>query len=498
MLPRMKLDSALMQNAPEVYARLQAEKARRSLLEFTKQSWSILEPGRPFVDGWPIHAMCEHLEAVAREEITSLLITVPPGSMKSRLTRVNFPLWLWMTKPYFKILGASYALSLAERDNVYARTILQTDWYKSLANVGVSSESAGKTNFENDKTGGMRALSVGGAATGFRGDLNIADDLHNVADGESDAKRSEAVMWFRETFQTRVNDIGKSPIIVVMQRVHQEDVASAALEMGYEHLNIPMHFDPEKRYYTSIGWTDPRTEPDQLMWPERFPEKAVKQLEDSLGPYAAAAQLEQTPVPRKGAMFDVDQIQIIDDLPTDEYVSVRAWDLAGSAGAGAFTVGVKMLYGKTSRKFIIVDVKRGQWSSGKVREEIDAAAEEDGTDTQIMLPKDPGQAGVAQIDDLVTMLAGFNARAEVQSGSKEIRAEPLSAQVERGNLYVLNRTWAKPLIEEMRFFPRSKYKDQVDAASSAFNRLAVLSRAKKRHLALVVDSEKQTNWARGA
>lgn len=494
----MTLDPRLFENAPELLARINAEKARRSLLEFTQQSWSILEPGRPFVNGWPIQAMCDHLEAVARGEITYLLITVPPGSMKSRLVRVNFPLWLWMTKPYFKILGASYALSLAERDNVFARTILQTEWYKSLSGVGVSAESAGKTNFENDKTGGMRALSVGGAATGFRGDLNIADDLHNVADGESDAKRSEAVMWFRETFQTRVNDIGKSPILVVMQRVHQEDVASAALEMGYEHLNIPMHYDPAKRYYTSIGWTDPRTEENQLMWPERFPPQAVKQLQESLGPYASAAQLEQTPVPRKGAMFDVEQISVIDDLPQDDYISVRAWDLAGSAGAGAYTVGVRMVYGKQSKKFIITDVKRGQWSSGQVRDEINNAADEDGTDIEIVLPKDPGQAGIAQIDDLVAMLAGFKARAENQSGSKETRAEPLSAQVERGNLYVLNRTWAKPLIEEMRFFPRSKYKDQVDAASSAFNRLATLARTKKRHLSLVVDSEGQENWAKQA
>ena len=493
----MALDPKILDGLPEVLSKVRAEKARRSLLEFTEQSWPILEPGRPFVKGWPIEAMCEHLEAVARGEITYLLITVPPGSMKSRLVRVKFPLWLWMSKPYYKILGASYALSLAERDNVFARTILQTEWYKRQANVGVSAESAGKTNFENDKTGGMRALSVGGAATGFRGDLNIADDLHNVADGESDAKRSEAVMWFRETFQTRVNDIGKSPILVVMQRVHQEDVASAALEMGYEHLNIPMHFDPEKRYYTSIGWTDPRTKPDELMWPERFPPEAVKRLQESLGPYASAAQLEQTPVPRKGAMFDVDRLNVVDDLPDDDYLSVRAWDLAGSAGAGAFTVGLKLLYGKKSRRFIVVDVKRGQWSSGQVRTEIETTAIEDGHDTRIILPRDPGQAGIAQIDDLVALLAGFNARAEAQSGSKETRAEPFSAQVERGNVDVLNRTWTKPLIDEMRFFPRSKYKDQVDAASSAFNALAALTRQKRRVLQLVVDSERQTNYATG-
>lgn len=492
----MSIDPSFLRDAPKVLARVRAEQARRSLLEFTEQSWSILEPGRPFVKGWPLDAMCEHLEALARGEITYLLITVPPGSMKSRLVRTCFPLWLWMTKPWFKVLGASYALSLAERDNVHARTILQTPWYQELSGVSISADQGGKVNFENDKTGGMRALSVGGAATGFRGDLNIADDLHNIAEGESDAKRTEAVMWFRETFQTRVNDIGKSPIIVVMQRIHQEDVASAAIEMGYEHLNIPMHFDPAKRYYTSTGWTDPRTKENELMWPARFPAAAVKRLEDSLGPYAAAAQLEQTPVPRKGAMFDVDKIRPINDLPDEPFISVRAWDLAGSAGAGAFTVGCRMLYGRNSRKFYISDVRRGQWGPGKVRTEIEEAAVEDGIETRVGLPKDPGQAGIAQIDDLVARLAGFNVRAEPQSGSKETRAEPFSAQVDHGNVLVLNRLWTKPFLEELRFFPRSKYKDQVDAASSAFNALAAMSRTRRHDLHLVVSSERQDNYAR--
>jgi predicted phage terminase large subunit-like protein len=200
-------------------------------------------------------------------------------------------------------------------------------------------------------------------------------------------------------------------------------------------------------------------------------------------------------VPRKGAMFQVERLHLIDALPDEPFISIRAWDLAGTEGAGAFTVGVRMRYGRVSRKFYIDNVRRAQLSAGAVRDLILATATEDGTETQISLPKDPGQAGVAQIADLTALLAGFNVKAEAQSGSKELRAEPFASHVENGHVHVMQDVWTKAFIEELRFFPKSKFRDQVDAASSAFNLLAPLARAKKRALNLVVGGERVENWA---
>jgi predicted phage terminase large subunit-like protein len=793
------------QHAPQVLKKLQAEAAKRSLKEFVKQSWHVLEPGRPFVDGWVVGAMCEHLEATATGEITRLVITVPPGAMKSRLTRVAYPLWRWVKEPHLKFLGASYALQLAERDNYYARTVMTSEWYQENFNVRISGEQAAKVNFDTDAMGGMRAISVGGATTGFRGDVNICfpagelvatekgpmpidyvvrdrdptlrvwtldgakkrmvletptrwlknpasgiievgfsdgskmrctpehlvlvdgqwkraenlttrdtlpafvvphgtqtfsrvgphlassdtpdmhhaytesfrqyprrafavlynlarhfrryfvamtrtesnvifgvcnvlspravgevfnaviqriavemarvvlvrswadesgghalmnppdfsqmpvaiiesgiprrprrrledfclgaigvggtvfgargdvtrlgtdesrtgdgvslvssgnktplyvrhvghvdstfcltmrtgnfvcaetivsncDDAHNANQGESDAKRSEAVQWFLETFQTRVNDLNTSPIIVVGQRIHQEDVPQTAIDLGFEHLNIPMEWDESYRRTTSIGWTDPRTKQDELMWPERFSEEALTRLKTAMGPYAAAAQLQQNPVPRKGGLFDVDKILQLDNLPEDdEYLYFRAWDLASTAGGGAYTAGVKMAFGKRSGRFFIVDVQRKQASHAQVKKMIEDTAEEDGVSTPLSLPQDPGSAGKALVEDMIAGLAGFNARAEPQSGDKKSRAMPFSAQVEIGNVAILKRVWTKPFLEELRFFPKSRFKDQADAASSAFNALAPLSRKKIKQLHLHVVGEKSENWAR--
>ena len=478
---------------PEALQKIRAELARRSLLEFTRQAWPILHPGTPMVEGWVLSAICDHLEACESGEIKRLLINVPPGSMKSILTRVMFPLWLWTRKPYTRFVGASYALSLAERDNYYARTILMNEWYSNQFGVSISAEQGAKVNFDNTSMGGMRAISVGGATTGYRGDYFIVDDPHNVQKGESDVERSEAVTWFREAAQNRVNDIRNSVRIVIMQRVHEEDVSSAALEMGYDHLCVPMRWEERQRKTTSIGWTDPRTEEGQLMWPERFPDPELEEMERNMGEYATAAQNQQTPVPRKGGMFLVDNIRQIEDLPDENFIAVRAWDLAGSEGKGAYTVGTKMLYGEKSQQFYVVDVIRKQLGGGAVRQLIEKTAEEDGHTCKIIVPKDPGAAGKVVVEDIIALLHGYNAKAEAQSGSKETRAEPLASQVEIGRVNVLKRTWTKAWLDELRFFPKSKYKDQVDATASAFNELSALTRRKRKTPNLVAVGERQDN-----
>jgi len=491
----VNLDPALLQHAPQLLAKVRAEAARRSLKAFVQQAWPVVEPGTPLVWGWSMDAIVEHLEAVSRRDIKRLVINVPPGASKSKLTRVMLPVWSWTHDPYHKFLSASYALDLTIRDNLDARRIVTSDWYQDTFNLRIAEDDGGKTGFSLDTLGSLKAVTVGGKTTGFRGDTFIIDDPINVQDANSPVRRAEALEWFREAAQNRINSAADSAIIVIMQRVHEEDVTALAKEIGYESLVIPMRWDEQFRHTTSIGWTDPRTQEGELMFPERFPKDWVDQTEQNMGPYAFAAQYQQTPVPRKGAMFQIERLHLIDKLPDEPYITVRAWDLAGTAGAGAFTVGVRMRYGRESRKFYIDHIARAQLSSGAVRDLILNTAIEDGTECKIVLPKDPGQAGVAQIEDLTALLAGFNVKAEAQSGSKEMRAEPFAAQIENGHVCTVQDTWTKAFVEEARFFPKGKYVDQIDAASSAFNALAPLARAKKRVLSLVVGGEREQNWA---
>ena len=491
----MTLDPDFINNAPKLLTKVRAEQARRSLKAFVEQAWPVVEPGTPLIWGWSMDAITEHLEAVAKRDIKRLVINVPPGASKSKLTRVMFPCWTWVSNPYAKFLSASYSLDLTIRNNLEARRIVMSDWYKDTFGIEIAEDDGGKTGFSLSTFGSMKAVTVGGRTTGFRGDFFMIDDPINVQEANSAVRRAEALEWFREAAQNRINSALSSCIVVIMQRVHEDDVAAAAIEMGYEHLCVPMRWDESYRKTTSIGWTDPRKEEGELMFPERFPKDWVDRIEKDAGPYAFASQYQQTPVPRKGAFFAVECLDLLDELPEDDYTRVRAWDLAASVGRGAYTAGVEMLYGKKSQRFIIADVRRGQWGAGQVRDEIATAANDDGTRTRIVLPQDPGQAGKAQVDDLVAMLAGYDVRAERQSGDKETRANPFAAQMERGHVAVLKRPWTKAFVSELQVFPVGKYKDQVDAAASACNMLAAMARNKRRTLHLVVGGERQENYA---
>lgn len=452
---------------------IEAELCRRSVLYFAQTFWPVLEPGRQLVTGWPIEAIAEHLEAVTRGEIRKLLITVPPGSMKSLLTRAFWPTWSWISQPSTRYIGASYAEALAARDNRRAKMIVESPLYQRLfPRVRLSDDQAQKVNFANTETGSMMATSVRGRATGERGDVFVIDDPHNVLEAESEAIRGETLQWFREVVPSRVNDLDRSAFVCIMQRVHHEDVAAAAIEQGYEHLLIPMHYDTSRARTTSIGWKDPRTQEGELMWPARFSAQAVADLVQTLGPYASAAQLEQRPTPREGGLFKVDKIQMIDAVPDEEINWCRAWDLAATDGAGAYTAGVLVGWRVEARRVIIADVKRARLGPDGVRKLIEATADFDGDAVPISLPQDPGQAGKAQARDFTVRLAGYRVRIEPQSGSKETRAEPLAAQIEAGNVDVVTGPWNRDFIEELRHFPRGVYKDQADAASSGFNAVA--------------------------
>ena len=280
-------------------------------MNFIRYMWPVLEPSREFVDGWALQAMAEHLEAVERGEITRLLVAVPPGFMKSLMINVFMPCWLWgpQNRPYFRTMSFSYAAHLTERDNEKCRTLMNSKPYRELWGDRFKLSSDSKIKISNDHQGWLLASSVGGVSTGERSDLCRVDDPHNAVQGESERVRSETVRWFRESLSSRLNDMKKSAIIVVHQRIHEEDVAGSIIAdkegMDYERLIIPMRWETDYAFDTKtcLGYEDPRTKDGELAWPERFPDDEVSKLERNLGPFAASAQLQQNPEPRGGGII---------------------------------------------------------------------------------------------------------------------------------------------------------------------------------------------------
>jgi hypothetical protein len=280
------------------------------LLHFVRHFWHILEPSRPLVEGWALEAICLHLEAVTFGDIKRLLINVPPGFMKSLLVNVFWPAWEWgpMGMPHTRYVAFSYGAHLTERDNAKFRDLVRSPEYKELWGNFVLTKD-GEVKVGNDKTGWKFATSVNGIGTGERGDRIIFDDPHNVREAESDVVRQGTVTWFREGMSNRLNDMTTDPIVVIMQRVHENDVSGEIIshpELGYTHLYIPMEFESGRRCVTSLSdgtilWEDPRIDDGELAWEERFPEETLVQFR--VLPYMWAGQYQQAPEPRGGGII---------------------------------------------------------------------------------------------------------------------------------------------------------------------------------------------------
>lgn len=451
------------------------ELCRRSLAYFAKRAWHILEPSTPLKWGWALDAICAHLEAVTRGDITRLLMNVPPGTMKSLLTGVIWPAWEWgpAGMPQRRFISTAHKQDLAIRDNLKCRRLIQSQWFQSRWPIALASDNNAKLRFENDRTGFREAMAFT-SMTGARGDRVILDDPLSADDANSQAALDAAELTFLEALPTRVNN-DQSAIVVIMQRLHERDTSGLIIDrkLPYVHLCLPMRFEADRRCVTPI-FTDPRTKEGELLFPERFPEAMVADLERTLGSYATAGQLQQRPVPRGGGMFRREWFQIIPALPVGCRF-VRGWDLAATEDEqAAATVGVLMARAPDGR-FIIVDVARAQVSPAGVARLLKATADQDrasyGT-VRGSIPQDPGQAGKSQARFIITdTLVGHDYHASPESGDKETRALPLAAQAEAGNVYMMPGEWNAGFLDEIALFPKGKWKDQVDAASRAFSEL---------------------------
>ena len=304
-----KVDALLLQ--------VEAEECRRSLKTFAKCVWHIIEP-TPFIDGMPIDAMVEHLEAVSRGEIRKLLINIPPRHTKSTLISVIWPVWTWLQSPGERFLCASYSLDLSTRDNLRKRRIIEDPWFQER--FGKVFQLAGDQNvkryFENSERGYQMATSVNGATTGQGGSILLLDDPHHADEAYSDVERNAALTWFREVWTNRLNDQQTGRMVGVGQRIHENDVCGYILRErpDWIHVNLPAFYESQRRCVTPI-WSDPRTTDGELLWPERFSKEALEGLQRDLGSMGFAAQYQQSPVPAGGAIFKKQWFRYFTETP---------------------------------------------------------------------------------------------------------------------------------------------------------------------------------------
>jgi len=501
------------------------ETAGGSLVSYIRAAWHVLEPAHVYIHGWHIEAIAEHLEAITAGQIRRLIINVPPGMTKSMSVSVFWPTWEWGPKrlPHLRTISTAYREHLALRDNRRAKNLIQSLWYQERWGdvFQIKPDKAGERLYENDHEG-WRAGMPFDSITGERGDRINIDDPLSVTQAKSTARRTAAKETFLEALPNRLVDPKRSAITMIMQRLHEEDPTGIALakNLGYEHLMLPMEFEPDRRCYSVVMprhfdaglpiearydsgkqiWykegendpekqvpdnrveyvklapvktvynQDPRTADGDLLFEARFPREVVESDRVSLGSGPFAGQNQQRPAPREGNLFKLADFKFMDAIP-DGTEFCRGWDMAATETAGAArTAGVKI--GRMpDGGFLVAHLVAEMAGPFDVKKLIKVTAERDGYDCEIALPQDPGSAGKVQAADLIAHLAGFVVSAKTATGDKVTRALPFSAQVEAGNVYLLRGPWNAEYLDEITTFPDGKRKDIGDASAEAFNRL---------------------------
>jgi predicted phage terminase large subunit-like protein len=448
---------------------LEAELMRRSLKTFIQGAWHIVEPDVPLKWNWHHDVLCSELEAFARgdEGHDQVIFNVPPGTSKSLFVSVLFPAWVWTRDPGKKFLCASYGSDLSTRDTMRMRDVIRSEWYSMRFSIELRADQEAKTWFANTAGGWRIASSVGGRGTGEHPDFVLIDDPHSAEQAKSEIERQTAKDWIGQTISTRgmTKTVRKA---VIMQRLHQEDMTGHLLSQGgWRHVMIPMTYEVRPDAY----YKDPR-KPGELLWPEVVTPEKLEKLYVALGAYGVSGQLQQRPSPQGGSIFKRSWFKFVDAVPAAVGIRrVRAWDTAATEGGGDYTVGTKLAHNDAEGATYIEHVLRGQWGPAEVEKNIRGTAVADSVYVRIKEQQEPGSAGKAIVVNRATKLQGFDYKFSTMTGDKVDRAQPLRAQAEAGNVYLVRGPWNEAFLDELENFPNGSHDDQVDSASDGYNEL---------------------------
>lgn len=491
--------------------------AEKSLLHFTRQAWPIIEPQHRFIEGRHIGGICEHLEAVTSGQIKQLLINVPPGMMKSLLTGVLWPTWEWCRNPEppkvpdgqafvpasSRWLFASYDARLSTRDSLKRRQIFDSPWYQKRWGQHWKwlPDQNEKTKYQNDATGWMFSTSVAGGGTGEHPNRIVIDDPLNVEQSYSDEFRERANRWFDGTIGSRGVMIDAA-CVVVMQRLHDRDLSGHILaeKYGFEHICLPMWYEPDRMKPTSIGWTDWRTTEGELLWPAGYSEEKARKLERRLGVMQAPGQLQQRPTKKGGVIFTrtqfkyfrVETLAALDNLNEFDSMLRHGHPMAGKVfvlndangrerryfpwdcwwfqtcdtasseeETAAYTV-VTTVAVTPDNNILVFDVVRDRIEFNKQFNFLREHRRRFSWIEKQCVEK--ASTGIALIS--LGKAEGLPFSVLEAIGTKETRAGAIATFYENGQVYHLDRaTWLDDFETELISFPRGEFKDQVDTMS---------------------------------
>ncbi|WP_281017531.1 MULTISPECIES: phage terminase large subunit [unclassified Minwuia] len=444
---------------------------RKDLNAFVHKCFNTVSPGTPFMANWHIEAITYELGRCFELDGGRLVITQPPRSLKSICSSVAFVAWALGHNPALRFICVSYSNELSEELARQFRLVVESGWYVRLF-PAMKHARATATDYVTPKGGGRLATSVGGTLTGRGADIIIIDDPMKANDAQSEVARRKVNSWYAETLSTRLNDKRKGSIILVMQRLHEDDLAGYVLEGGgWRHLDLPAIAIEDQQIPIGPAPDDIKYRGEgDLLHPEREPEEALERLRVELGSLAFSAQYQQRPVPLEGNLVRRHWFRWYQQTPGSGELRriVQSWDIAGTTGERR-DYSVCTTWQVDGRNCYLLDAWRGRLEYPDLRRKVIALRGQHAAQTILIEKAGLGLNLVQDLqrerpDDLPRPI-GIDPR-----GDKADRMAAASARIEAGEVLLPEEApWLDTFLNELLAFPNGRHDDQVDSVSQFLN-----------------------------
>jgi len=474
--------------------------SKRKLRHFIKYAWHVLEPDVDLEWHWHIESVADHVQWMLEQWMKrrshvadNMVINVPPGSMKSLITNVFAPAWMWLptNAPHWSPLCISGADSIATRDAGKMRDLIRSNWYvenflrrpNGELHWSLRTDSNSEKSFKNTRNGWRKSQTQSAKITGDRFDTIILDDPNDIKDISAVKLKHVERTWFAAG--NRLKDMRRACRIVIQQRTHEQDLTGVILEQGgkTEHLCIPMEYSEAKCACgkigcdTTLGKADPRKEGD-VLHPERNTTEVMIAEKLRLGPLGVAGQFQQRPSPLEGGMFKRKFWGVYDDLPTAKIVGSTLDTLILSCDlqfkkAGSSRTCLMVIGGKGAVRYVdhVVAEKMDITETVAAIREIYEKYTIDGRAMirEILIEdKANGPAVMTTLSGELPGMITVNPAAD-----KVSRANAIHPAAAAGNVLLKrDAPWMEEFKHELGVFPNGKYDDIVDALTQALDHMS--------------------------
>jgi len=435
---------------------------------FMMRCFSELNPRASFLANWHIEVMAAKLQAAREGKIKRLIINIPPRHLKSLAASIALPAWWLGHDPTAAIINVTYGQELSDKFARDCRSIMMTSWYQALFETRLTTSRASIQELITTKAGFRMATSVNGVLTGRGADVIIIDDPLKPSDAMSETRRNAANEWYDGTLYSRLNDKTNGTIIMIMQRLHEDDLVGHVLRQeGWDLVSFPAiaEADEEHVVETLFGRRRFVRQSGAALHPARESLAALDQIRATLGTYNFAGQYQQMPAPSGGGMVREAWFQRYEPsgLPTPFDQIIQSWDTANKPSELA-DYSVCTTWGIKGPQFYLLNVLRKKLAYPDLKR---AVLEQDQMFSPSVILIEDKASGTQLIQDLVE--AGLSKVTRYSpDGDKIMRFHAQTATIENGFVYLPREAhWLADYLHELTIFPNGRHDDQVDSTSQA-------------------------------